>query len=69
MGRRWPGGNGRKRPAINDRAIDGWGGLRRGVMRGNQGQGVKSLTWHLEARGRAVWGGMVRRWHDGDRPA
>jgi hypothetical protein len=29
-------------------------------MRGNQGQGVKSLTWHLEARGRAAWGGWGR---------
>jgi hypothetical protein len=46
---------------IYDRAIDGWGGLRRGIMRGNQGRGVKSLTWQLEARGRVARGGWGRR--------
>jgi hypothetical protein len=46
---------------IYDQAIDGRGGLRRGVMRGDQGRGVKSFTWHLEALGRAARGGQGRR--------
>jgi hypothetical protein len=45
---------------IYDQAIDGRGGLRRGVMRGDQGRGVKSFTWHLEALGRAARGGRGR---------
>jgi hypothetical protein len=32
----------------------------RGIVRWNQGSGVKSLTWHLEARGRAAQGGQGR---------
>jgi hypothetical protein len=48
---------------IYDWAIDGRGGLRSEIMRGNQAGGVKSLTWHLEARGGKV------RWQSGeDRP-
>jgi hypothetical protein len=46
---------------IYDWAIDGRGGLRSGIMRGNQAGGVKSLTWHLEARGRAERGGQGRQ--------
>jgi hypothetical protein len=30
-------------------------------MRGNQGGGVKSLTWHLEARVQAARGGRGRQ--------
>jgi hypothetical protein len=60
-GRRWPCGNGRKWSVIYDQIIDGRGGLTRGIMRGNHGGGVKSLSWHLEARGRAVWGDRGRR--------
>jgi hypothetical protein len=31
-----------------------------GILRGNQGRGVKSLTWRLEARGLVAWGGRGR---------